>query len=71
MANLRHIHQYMADRQWVLLDDGREGCIVRVDTIFPEGNTTVSVWTEEDAEGPKVAQVDIERVVGPAPILVA
>jgi hypothetical protein len=66
MANLRLIHQYMTDRRWVLLDDGRIGRIVRVDTTFPAGTTTVSVWTE-DYPGPSVAKVDAGQVVGPTP----
>ena len=65
MANLRLIHQYMTDRRWVRLDDGRTGRIVRVDTTFPAGATTVSVWTD-DCPGPSVAKVDAQRVVGPA-----
>ena len=55
----------MTDRRSVLLDDGRTGQIVRVDTSFPDGSTTVSVWTETK-QGPGVAKVDIGRVVGPA-----
>ena len=66
MADLRHIHQYMTDRRQVLLDDGRTGKIVRVDTSFPACSTTVSVWTG-DAKGPSVAKVDMARVVGPVP----
>jgi hypothetical protein len=65
MTNLRHIHRFMTDRCRVLLDDGRTGKIVRVDTVFPNGRTTVSVWTD-DSKGPGVAKVDINRVVGPA-----
>jgi len=65
MADLRHIHQYMNDREKVVLDDGRVGKIVRVDTHFPAQSTTVSVWTEDET-GPGVAKVDIARIVGPA-----
>jgi hypothetical protein len=64
MANIRHIHQYMTDRRRVLLGDGRVGKIIRIDTDFPHGSTTVSVWT---GEGPGVTKVDIGEVVGPAP----
>ena len=67
MPNLRHIHEYMTDRRRVLLDDGRTGRIVRVDTTFPQCSTTVSVWTE-NANGPNVAKVDLGRVVGPVPV---
>lgn len=66
MSNLRHIHQYMTDRRRVLLKDGRSGKIVRVDTLFPKGDTTVSVWMESTA-GPGVSKVDLGSVVGPAP----
>ena len=65
MANLRHIHQYMADRRRVLLTDGRTGKIVRIDTVYPKGRTTVSIWTET-RRGPGVAKVDSTTVVGPA-----
>ena len=64
MSNIRHIHQYMTDRRRVLLEDGRVGRIVRVDTHYPKRSTTVSVWT---GDGPGVAKVDIKAVVGPAP----
>ncbi|MBX3183192.1 MAG: hypothetical protein KIT72_04520 [Polyangiaceae bacterium] len=67
MANLRHIHRYMTDRRRVLLDDGRTGKIVRVDTTYPSGNTQVSIWTE-DKQGPSVAKVDLARVVGPVTV---
>jgi hypothetical protein len=67
MTTLRHIHQYMTDRQKVLLEDGRTGKIVRVDTVFPKGSTTVSVWIETTS-GPGVAKVDLGSVVGPAPL---
>ncbi len=65
MADLRRIHQYMNDREQVVLDDGRVGKIVRVDTHFPEQSTTVSVWTESE-NGPGVTKVDIAHVLGPA-----
>jgi hypothetical protein len=64
MTNIRQIHRYMTDRQRVLLEDGRTGKIVRVDTEFPNGKTTVSVWTET-LKGPAVTKVTLERVVGP------
>jgi hypothetical protein len=64
MTNIRHIHQYMTDRRRVLLEDGRVGRIVRVDTLYPTRSTTVSVWT---GDGPGIAKVDIKSVVGPAP----
>ena len=70
MTTLRQIHLMMADRRRVLLEDGRTGKIVRVDTVFPRNSTTVSVWTETP-DGPGVARVDITSIVGPAPALSA
>ena len=64
MTNIRQIHQYMTDRRRVLLDDGRTGRIVRVDTVFPKGSTIVTVWTD-NAQGPGVTKVDLAAVVGP------
>ena len=47
----------------VRLADGRVGKIVRVDTVFPDNDTTVTIWT--DSEGhPGVAKVHLEEVVG-------
>ena len=65
MTTLRHIHQYMTDRRKVLLEDGRVGKIVRVDTTFPDRETTVSVWAEND-DKPGIAKVKLEQVLGPA-----
>ncbi|MBN2197536.1 MAG: hypothetical protein JW751_32455 [Polyangiaceae bacterium] len=66
MADLRLIHRYMTDRCQVVLDDGRVGKIVRVDTTFPAHTSVVSIWTA-DAEDPLVTKVAIERVVGTVP----
>jgi hypothetical protein len=66
MATLRLIHQYMTDRRQVLLEDGRIGKIVRVDTSFPAQTSLVSVWTS-DADDPPVTRVDVAQIVGPAP----
>ncbi len=63
-TTLRNIHRYMTDRQPVVLEDGRTGRIVKVDTVFPANRTTVSVWT--DAPHPAVAKVTLRSVVGPA-----
>lgn len=60
-----YIHQYMTDHRKVLLNDGRSGKIVRIETDLPRGKTTVSVWNDE---GPGIAKVDIGAVVGPAPL---
>lgn len=63
MTTLRHIHRYMNDRRRVLLADGRTGKIVRVDTVFPANDTTVTVWTDSDS-GPGVTKVRLDDVVG-------
>jgi hypothetical protein len=64
MTDLRHLHRCMTDRRQVLLQDGRTGKIVRVDTRFPENETTVSVWTTTPL-GPGVAKVALKEVLGP------
>ena len=64
MATLRHVHQMMNERRMVQLSDGRIGKVVRVDTMFPDNATTVSVWT--DSMGPGVAKVALSEVLGEA-----
>jgi len=64
MATLRYIHQVMNERRSVQLTDGRIGKVVRVDTLFPDNATTVTVWTESKAPG--VAKVALSDVVGEA-----
>jgi hypothetical protein len=54
----------MNDRARVVLADGRIGKIVRVDTVFPENDTTVTVWTETP-QGPGVTKVQLDDVIGP------
>lgn len=56
----------MTDRRQVLLDDGRTGKIVRIDTVFPDNQTTVSVWTDTK-KGPGVAKVALSSILGAAP----
>lgn len=53
----------MNDRRRVLLADGRTGKIVRVDTVFPANDTTVTVWTDAES-GPGVAKVRLDDVIG-------
>ena len=65
MTTLRDIHRFMNDRRFVSLRDGRTGKIVRVDTFFPDNDTTVTVWTETHGR-PGVAKVMLGEVVGPA-----
>lgn len=65
MATLRDIHQFMSSRVFVALQDGRTGKIVRVDTVFPDNDTTVTIWTDSDGQ-PGVAKVHLDQVVGAA-----
>lgn len=62
VTTLRHIHRYMNDRRRITLSDGRTGKIVRVDTLFPSNDTTVTVWT--DALSPGVTKVRLDDVLG-------
>lgn len=64
MITLRHLHEYQRERRMVLLEDGRVGKIVRVDTTYPDNRTQVSVYTQDEAKGPGIARVDLERIVG-------
>ncbi|HEY3256029.1 MAG TPA: hypothetical protein VGJ91_18850 [Polyangiaceae bacterium] len=57
MASLRQIHQIMNERKLVRLADGRTGKIIRVDTLFPDNDTQVTVWTADNA-GPGLAKVE-------------
>ncbi|HET7540812.1 MAG TPA: hypothetical protein VFK05_13105 [Polyangiaceae bacterium] len=57
MASLRHIHQMMNERALVRLADGRTGKIIRVDTLFPDNDTQVTVWTA-DLRGPGLAKIE-------------
>jgi hypothetical protein len=63
VTTLRHIHRYMNDRRRIALSDGRTGKIVRVDTLFPSNDTTVTVWTDA-LNGPGVAKVRLDDVLG-------
>jgi hypothetical protein len=64
MSLVRAMYALMASRQSVQLNDGRTGVITRVDTSFPEAETTVHVWTRT-AEGPGLAKVDAKSVTAP------
>ena len=57
MASLRHIHQIMNERGFVRLADGRTGKIMRVDTLFPDHEVKVTVWTS-DRVRPGLAKVE-------------
>lgn len=57
MASLHHIHQFMNERRLVRLADGRTGKIMRVDTLFPNNDTQVTVWTP-DRSGPGLAKIE-------------
>jgi hypothetical protein len=60
------MYAIMASRKPVTLSDGRTGVIVRVDTSFPEAETTIHVWTEMP-EGPGLAKVSARTVVEGVP----
>ena len=64
MATLRHLHQMMNERRLIQLTDGRVGKVVRVDTLFPDNSTTVTVWT--DSQSPGIAKVSLSEVLGEA-----
>jgi hypothetical protein len=64
MATLRSLHQMMNERRMVQLSDGRVGKVVRVDTVFPDNATIVTVWTS--SSGPGIAKVALSEVVGEA-----
>ena len=61
MSLVRTMYALMASRKPVTLSDGRTGVITRVDTSFPEAETTVHVWTKT-SEGPGLAKVDAKTV---------
>jgi hypothetical protein len=71
----------MNERRLVRLADGRVGKIVRVDTLFPDNATTVSIWTDAGdsspdsngpssitgpVSGPGISKVSITDIVGDA-----
>jgi hypothetical protein len=60
------MYAIMASRKPVTLSDGRTGVIVRVDTSFPEAETTLHIWTETP-DGPGVAKVSARAVIQDAP----
>ena len=62
MSLVRTMYAIMASRKPVTLSDGRTGVIVRVDTSFPEAETTIHVWTEMP-EGPGLAKVSARNVI--------
>jgi hypothetical protein len=62
MSIVRRMYALMAARTPVVLPDGRQGIITRVDTAFPANQTTVSVWTSDDP-GSVEAKIRAEDVV--------
>jgi hypothetical protein len=62
---VRTMYALMASRQQVQLSDGRTGLITRVDTSFPEAETTVHVWTRNETPG--LAKVNA-KTVRPVPL---
>jgi hypothetical protein len=61
MNLVRTMYAIMASRKPVMLEDGRTGLITRVDTSFPEAETTVHVWTRTE-QGPGLAKVNAKTV---------
>ena len=68
MASLRHIHQFMNERRLVRLADGRTGKIIRVDTLFPDNDSQVTVWTPDQGRPglAKIERFEIADVLGAA-----
>lgn len=58
------MYAFMAMRRPVVLSDGRRGVIMRVDTSYPEQETTVLLWMTPEA-GPELVKVRADSVVGP------
>jgi hypothetical protein len=65
----------MNERRMVRLSDGRIGKIVRVDTLFPDNATTVTIWTDSNDDGPLstgpvsgpgISKVSITDIIGEA-----
>ena len=59
----------------VRLSDGRIGKVVRVDTLFPDNATIVTVWTNSNNDdpsstgpvsGPGISKVALTDIVGEA-----
>jgi hypothetical protein len=65
MASLRHIHQIMNERGSVRLADGRTGKIMRVDTLFPDHEVKITVWTSDRLRPglAKVESVELKDVI--------
>ncbi len=61
MSLVRTMYAIMASRKPVMLSDGRTGVITRVDTSFPEEDTTVEVWVKA-ADGPGLAKVNAKTI---------
>ena len=66
MTTLHELREAMMARRCVMLDDGRTGTIVRLDTDYPDFKTTVSLRTSA-AHDTGLAKVDMARIVGLAP----
>ncbi len=61
MSLVRTMYALMASRKPVMLSDGRTGVITRVDTSFPEDETTVHVWMKTP-DGPGLAKVNARTI---------
>lgn len=61
VSELRRVYSLMAERAPVRLIDGRTGVITRVDTCFPDNQTTLHVWIEGGGS-PGLAKVRADEV---------
>lgn len=61
VSDLRRVYSLMAQRLPVRLTDGRTGVITRVDTCFPDNQTTLHVWIEGTG-APGLAKVRVDEV---------
>jgi hypothetical protein len=62
--NIREANQAMTDRARVRLEDGRTGRIVRIQTDFPRGSTTLTIWLGADIVDAKLSEVDLDGARG-------
>jgi hypothetical protein len=65
MMTLRTVKRLQDARRPVQLEDGRIGKIVRVDTVFPENHTVVSVYTVT-GDSPSIAKATLAELSEPS-----
>lgn len=72
METLQNLQRLMTERRAVQLADGRVARVVRIDTVYPDNATTVTVWTDLTDPGvpestrPGVAKVALSEIIGEA-----